>query len=311
MENILLTTRVALDLVTEKYTPLFAALREAGTLLRTDDALKYPERIRKLQRKLHRSREKESEAAVLILGQQEELHRKADYIEKMEAHVRTNELQIREQEETIRSIGETSRQCVTKMVQLFQPEGEVQMKARLYDQKVGQPGLEGAARMKNVVREYSDKVEAYLVEFRSLAEQMTRESSSASEPDEEETTNRGERVGSGDGLQGVFNMSAEAPQAGEIDRLMRMGSSTQEHTSRPVMDVEPIHMVRPGGVSPEEVRDLEEGMEAMGVQPDREERQEGGPGGHPDGQPGGAQVGEPTEHSGAAGGARSARRSAG
>jgi hypothetical protein len=89
-------------------------------------------------------------------------------------------------------------------------------------------------------------------------------------------------------------MSADVPQEGEIDRLMRMGSSTQEHTSRAVLDVEPIHMVRPAGVSPVEVRDLSEEMEAMGVQPDRAEGQEGGPGGHPGGQSGGAQVGEPT-----------------
>ena len=125
--------------------------------------------------------------------------------------------------------------------------------------------------MKNVVREYSDKVEAYLVEFRVLAEHMTRESFSDQEPDEEEAANQGEKVGSGDGLQGVFNMSADAPQEGEIDRLMRKENSTQEHTSRAALNVEPIHMVRPAGVSPEKLRDLSEGMEAMGVQPDRAE----------------------------------------
>jgi hypothetical protein len=90
----------------------------------------------------------------------------------MQAHVQRNELQIREQEDTIRRIGETSRQCVTKLSGLFQPDKEAQMKARLYDERVGQLGLEGAASMKNVVREYSDKVEAYLVQFRVLAECM-------------------------------------------------------------------------------------------------------------------------------------------
>ena len=173
----------------------------------------------------------------------------------MEADVRKNKQHIQGQKETIRCIGEIIRQCVTKMVQLFHPEGEVQMKARLYDEKVGQPGLEGAARMKNVVWEYSDKVKAFLVEFRALAEHMTRESPFALKPDEEEATNWGERVGSEDGLQGVFRMSAEAPQAGEIDRLMRMGSSKQKHTSRPVMDTEPIDMADPeseprGGLGP-------------------------------------------------------------
>ena len=57
---------------------------------------------------------------------------------------------------------------------------------------------------------------------------------------------------------------------------MRKGSSTQEHTSWTVLDVEPIHMVRPAGVSPEEVRDLSEGMEAMDVQLDRAEKQQVG-----------------------------------
>ena len=116
LENIILKTRVALDMVTEQYTPVFAALQEAGTLLRTDDALKYPARIRKLQRKLLRSREKESElagrlqglqeeereSAVLLQGLEEELQRKVAYIEKMEAHVRRNEIRIREQEDIIR-----------------------------------------------------------------------------------------------------------------------------------------------------------------------------------------------------------------
>jgi hypothetical protein len=44
-----------------------------------------------------------------------------------------------------------------------------------------------------------------------------RESSSDEEPDQEETEKRGERVGSEEGLQGVFNMSADAPQEREID----------------------------------------------------------------------------------------------
>jgi hypothetical protein len=183
--------------------------------------------------------EDESESVALLKGLKEELQRKVAYIKIMETHVQKNELQIREQEEIIRRIGETSRQCVTKLSGLFHPDGEAQMKAQLYDEKIGQPGLEGAARMKNVVRDYSKKVEAYLVEFRELAEHM-RKSSSNEEPDQEETANRGERVESGEGLQGVFNVSADAPQEGEIDRLMRNESSTQQHTSRVGLNVEPI-----------------------------------------------------------------------
>jgi hypothetical protein len=234
-----------------------------------------------------------SEIPDVLKGLKEELQRKVAYIKKMETHVQKNELQIREQEEAIRRIEETSRQCVTKLSGLFHPDGEAQMKSQLYDEKIGQPGLEGAARMKNVVRDYSKKVEAYLVEFRELAEHM-RKSSSNEEPDQEETANRGERVGSGEGLQGVFNVSADAPQEGEIDRLMRNESSTQQHTSRVGLNVEPIQMFRLAGVSPVEIRNLSEEMEAMGAQPDRVERQQGGPGGHPGSQRGGAQVGELT-----------------
>jgi hypothetical protein len=238
-EDVILKTRIALDMVRDQYDPMFAALRETGTLLRTENTLEYPARIRKLQRKLIRSKEKESrlagqlqslqeeegESVALLEGLKEELQRKVAYIKTMEDLVQSSELQIQEQEEIIRRIGETSRSCVSRMSGLFYPDGEAQMKARLYDQKVGQPGLEGLARMKNVVREYSEKVEAYLVEFRLLAEHM-RDSSSNEEPDQEETANWCERVGTGEGLQGMFNVSADAPQEGELDRLMRKRSST-------------------------------------------------------------------------------------
>jgi hypothetical protein len=43
-----------------------------------------------------------------------------------------------------------------------------------------------------------------------------------------------------------------------------------------------------------EVRNLSEGMEAMGVQLDTVERQQGRPGGHPGGQSGSTREGEPT-----------------
>jgi hypothetical protein len=92
----------------------------------------------------------------------------------------------------------------------------------------------------------------------------------------------------------MFNMSADAPQESEIDRLIRKESSTQEHTSQVGLNVEPIHMFRPAGVSLVEVRNLSEGKEAMGVQSDRVERQQGGPGGHPGGQSGSMREGEPT-----------------
>lgn len=44
--------------------------------------------------------------------------------------------------------------CLKKVVQLFQPDGVVQTKARLYDEKITQLGIEGAARVNNIVKEY-------------------------------------------------------------------------------------------------------------------------------------------------------------
>jgi hypothetical protein len=64
----LLETWIAVDMVTEQYTPMFAAFRKTGTLLQTEDALEYPARIRKLQRKLIRSRKKESKLAGQLQG---------------------------------------------------------------------------------------------------------------------------------------------------------------------------------------------------------------------------------------------------
>jgi hypothetical protein len=62
-----------------------------------------------------------------------------------------------------------------------------------------------------------------------------------------------------------------------------------------VLDVELVHTVKPGEVSPSDFLNLEEDVEAMGAQPVSEEGQEGGPEGHPDCQLGGSQRGELTE----------------
>ena len=45
VEDMLLQTRVALDMVTEQYNPMFAVLWETWTLLWTNDALEYPARV--------------------------------------------------------------------------------------------------------------------------------------------------------------------------------------------------------------------------------------------------------------------------
>ena len=120
-------------MVEERYTPLFTAVREVGNLLRSKDVLEYPGLVKKLKKKANRDREQANQAILLALEQKEELRKKKEYIRKMEDHIRKQEQQIQKQEQLIQRAEETDRTCITKVVRLFQPEGEVQTKARLYD----------------------------------------------------------------------------------------------------------------------------------------------------------------------------------
>jgi hypothetical protein len=108
-----------------------------------------------------------------------------------------------------------------------------------------------------------------------------------------ETNNQGERVGSGDEMHGTFWLSTDAPQAGDLDRLLRTGSLTQEQTSQPVEEVQPIHVVNFGRGSPADFLNSEEDIGEMGAQLGREVRPEGGRGGNSDSQPSGVQGGKP------------------
>jgi hypothetical protein len=71
-------------------------------------------------------------------------------------------------EQHIRKMEQHDRTILKKVVWLFQPDREVQTKTRLYDEKITQPEMEMAARVKNIVKEYAAQVEEALVGFRAL-----------------------------------------------------------------------------------------------------------------------------------------------
>ena len=119
--------------------------------------------------------------------------------------------------------------------------------------------------MKNVVRDNSNKVEEALVEFWSSAGQITGVRPSTSEPEEKEADIRGKKVSSGDGLQDAPVGSAGATQAEGLNWERGAGGQTPEHTPGPVLEVEPVQVVKPGGVSPSDFLNLEEDMGEMGA----------------------------------------------
>ena len=143
--------------------------------------------VKKLRKEVDRTHKESAKATLLVLEQKNELDRKKKHIQKMEQH-------IRKMEQHIQRLEQNDRTCIKKVVRLFQPDGEVQTKARLYDEKITQPGMEGAARVKNIVKEYAAQVEEALVGFRALAEQVISRCPPVPEPEVGETNNRGGRV---------------------------------------------------------------------------------------------------------------------
>ena len=137
-------------------------------------------------------------------------------------------------------------------------------------------------------------MEETLVGFRALVAEVLARCPPVPEPEVGETSNRGGRVPlSGSELQETFRLSVDAPQAGDLDRLLGAGSSTPEQTSRPVENVEPVQAADQGEASLAGFLNPEEEMVETGAQQGEEEGPEGGPGGNPDGQPDGAQGREP------------------
>jgi hypothetical protein len=230
--------------------------------------------VKKIRREGDRTRNESAKAILLIREQKNELKRMRKTIRKMEQHDRT---------------------YLEKVARLFQPDGEVQTKARLYDEKITQPGVEEAARVKNIVKEYAAQVEEALVGFRALVAEVLARCPPVPEAEVGETSNRGGRVPlSGSVLQETFRLSGDAPQAGDLDRLLEVGGSPPpEQTSRPVEDVEPVQAADQGEASLAGFLNPEEEMVETDAQQGEEGGPEGGPGGNPDGQPDGAQGREP------------------
>ena len=69
------------------------------------------------------------------------------YIREMESHLQKANQHLQRRGKLIREMEETNRQSISKVRRLFHPEGDVQMKARLCDQKITLAQLEGAAQM--------------------------------------------------------------------------------------------------------------------------------------------------------------------
>ena len=134
------------------------------------------------------------------------------------------------------------------LARLFQPDGEVQTKARLYDEKVTEPGVEGAARVKNIVKEYAAKVEETLVGFRALVAEVLARCPPGPQPEVGETSRRGGGVPlASSELLAAFHLSQDAPRTGDLDRMMGAGNSTPEQTSRPVREFGTGSGKRPAG----------------------------------------------------------------
>ena len=109
---------------------------------------------------------------------------------------------------------------------------------------------EDVDRVKSIVKKYAARVEEALVEFRALAAEVLTRCSTVPEPEAGETSNRDGRVPlSGSELQGNFRLSDEAPQAGDLDRLMGVRSSTPDQTSRMMGEMEPVQAAEPGEAS--------------------------------------------------------------
>ena len=95
-------------------------------------------------------------------------------------------------------------------------------------------GLDGAARVTNVVKKYAARVEAGLVEFRKLLAENQARFPSGSGPDGGEANQRGMNAPlASSELLAPFHVSQDAPGMGDMDRMMAGGQSTPEQTSRP------------------------------------------------------------------------------
>lgn len=174
---------------------------------------------------------------------------------------------------------------------------------RLYDEKVTEPGVEWAARMKYIVKEYAAKVEERQLIFRKhVAEVLTRYSPGL-QPKKGETSRREGGVPLAiDELLAAFHLSQNASRVGDMDRMMGAGNSTPEQTSRsaaspvrspPQRNLDPVLIGEQLEASVANLADQAEEMVETGTQPDEGTRPEGDRESEPEGQLDGEPEDEP------------------
>jgi hypothetical protein len=150
----LMPIRAALDMVEEQYTPLYNAVRGIGNVLRRADVKEFPEMVTQIRREGNGIRKESTGTAQLMREQKKEL---------------------RQAKRTIWIIEQQDRTCFQSVSRLFRPDGEVQTKARLYDEMMSDSEEEGAEWVKSIDKKYAARVEEALMEFRALAtEVLTR-----------------------------------------------------------------------------------------------------------------------------------------
>ena len=271
--------RDAIDAVERRYLPLRMAMRGVGTALRSTAVGEFPDMVRKLKadaapnrKELDKSRTETSKLAILALDQKAEIKR---------------------QKEVIRTLEQQDRTTLRVLERLFQPDGEVQTKARLWDERIAGSSTEGAAQVTEVVKEYAAKVEETLKDFRKLIAAVLERCPPVRRPEGGESSRRegGALVASSEVMANLL-FSQDAPRAGEIDRMMGARTSTPEPSPLPVRNLDPVLAGDQQEASVARLVNPEEATETS-TQPGEGRRPEGGPDGNPDGQPGGARGGAP------------------
>jgi hypothetical protein len=97
----------------------------------------------------------------------------------------------------------------------------------LYNEKVTEPGVEGAERMKNIVNKYAAKMEETLVEFRKLVAEVLTRCPPGPQLERGETSRKeGVVLLASSELLAAFHLSQDALRIGDMDQMMSAGNST-------------------------------------------------------------------------------------
>lgn len=166
------------------------------------------------RKEVEKCRKVTSKLAILALDQKEELM---------------------QQKETIRSWEQQDRTTLKALGKLFQLNGEVQTKVRLWDEKAVESGTDEAAWAKEVVKVYAANVEETLKDFQKLVAVVLARCPPGLHPETKETSRkRGGVAPASSELLVQFLFLQDAPGTKDIDRMIRARNSTLEQTSQPV-----------------------------------------------------------------------------